>query len=201
MNPSVPTTWIAFSGATRIATGAPEGVAASVQALVEEQPEANVSVFDATTSQPVDMDGPGSLVLALSRLPRSTPESTAADAPAARAPGRPKLGVTAREVTLLPRHWEWLATQTGGASVALRKLVEQAQRVNKDADRIRQARESAYRFMNAMAGNEQGFEEATRALFAGDAVRLATSMQSWPQDIREHVQSLIDVSTEDGAQQ
>jgi hypothetical protein len=95
--------------------------------------------------------------------------------------------VVAREVTLLPRHWEWLGRQPGGASVALRKLVEEAQRANRDADRIREAREAAFRFMNAMAGNEPGFEEATRALFAGDLDKLRRIVAGWPRDVGAHV--------------
>ena len=86
--------------------------------------------------------------------------------PTARSPGRPKLGVVAREITLLPRHWEWLALQPGGASVAIRKLVEDARRGGEDKDRIRDGQEAAYRFMSAMAGNRPHFEEAIRALFA-----------------------------------
>jgi hypothetical protein len=107
-----------------------------------------------------------------------------------RAPGRPKLGVTAREVTLMPRHWDWLGAQPGGASVALRKLVERALRANGDEDRIRQVREAAYRFMTAMAGDAPGYEEALRALFAGDHSRLRRIVAKWPADVREHALAL-----------
>ena len=62
--------------------------------------------------------------------------------PLSRGPGRPKLGVVAREVTLLPRHWEWLAEQRGGASVALRKLVEDAQRAGESSDHVREAQKA-----------------------------------------------------------
>jgi uncharacterized protein len=107
-----------------------------------------------------------------------------------RRPGRPKLGVVAREVTLLPRHWEWLASQPGGASVALRKLVEQARKLNVGADQRRQAMEATYRFISAMAGNEPGFEEATRALFAGKRDEFARNVEGWPVDVREHAKKL-----------
>ncbi len=103
-----------------------------------------------------------------------------------RGPGRPKLGVVAREVTLLPRHWEWLSAQPGGASVALRKLVEEARRAGATDDRIRLGRESAYRFISSMAGNEVGFEEATRALFAGNESSFKYNSAAWPCDVREH---------------
>ncbi|OZI20232.1 hypothetical protein CAL26_22095 [Bordetella genomosp. 9] len=98
--------------------------------------------------------------------------------------GRPRLGVIAREVTLLPRHWEWLNAQPGGASVALRKLVESGMRDHGLRERDR--REAAYRFMSAMAGDMAGFEEATRALFAGDAPAMTRCMASWPDDVRAH---------------
>ena len=108
----------------------------------------------------------------------------------ARGPGRPKLGVVAREVTLLPRHWDWLAAQPGGASVALRRLVEDARRVSASDDRRRAAQEAAYRFMQAMAGDQPGYEDATRALFAGDVARFEERTAAWPEDVREHASLL-----------
>jgi hypothetical protein len=107
-----------------------------------------------------------------------------------RQPGRPKLGVVAREVTLLPRHWQWLNAQPGGASVTLRKLVELARRSTRDSDRARQAQEAAYRFMTAMAGNEPGYEEATRALFAADRERYEALIRNWPMDVRTYATAL-----------
>jgi hypothetical protein len=96
------------------------------------------------------------------------------------------LGVVAREVTLLPRHWQWLAQQPGGASVALRRLVDEARRANKDKDRVRRAQEAAYRFMATMAENKPHYEEVARALFAGDAERFEAWTASWPADVRDH---------------
>ncbi|WP_107313666.1 DUF2239 family protein, partial [Burkholderia metallica] len=104
--------------------------------------------------------------------------------------GRPKLGVVSREVTLLPRHWEWLAAQPGGASVALRKLVEDARRTHAAADRLRDAQTRAYHFMSAMAGDLPGFEEAARALYANDPARLAELVAGWPEDVRDHALAL-----------
>ena len=111
-----------------------------------------------------------------------------------RGPGRPKLGVVPREVTLLPRHWEWLGAQPGGASVALRKLVEQARRSSGGEDRIRLARESAYRFLTAIAGNLGGFEEALRALFAGERARFEAETVAWPGGVRDYALGLADAS-------
>ena len=101
--------------------------------------------------------------------------------------GRPKLGVVAREVTLLPRHWEWLNAQPGGASVALRKLIDESRRASGDRDRLRAARDAAYHFMSAMAGDFAHFEEASRALFADDKRRFAELIAGWPADIRDHI--------------
>src|SRR5258708_12420970 len=100
--------------------------------------------------------------------------------------GRPKLGVVAREVTLLPRHWEWLGTQPGGASVALRKLVEEARRSSGDRDRSRAARDAAYHFMSTMAGNLPGFEQPSRAFFPDDRPPFVRLIAGWPADIRDH---------------
>lgn len=168
----------AFAGDRLIARGR----AAEVVAAVHGGDEAPVLVFDAETGRVVDLDLRGNLAEALARLtPAPEPE------PEKRGPGRPKLGVTAREVTLLPRHWDWLSAQPGGASVALRKLVEGALREAEGPDRVRRAREAAYRFMTTMAGDRPGYEEAVRALFAGDAVGLEAAMAGWPEEVRERV--------------
>jgi len=112
-------------------------------------------------------------------------------------PGRPKLGVVAREVTLLPRHWQWLSSQPEGASVVLRKLVEEARRANAGKDGVRRSQEAASRFMSVMAGDAPGFEEAARALFAGDAERFDQRVEGWPADLRDHAGTLAGVALED----
>src|SRR5205085_7377519 len=121
--------------------------------------------------------------------PRAEPATALSEAPSSepRGRGRPKLGVVAREVTLVPRHWEWLGAQPGGASVALRKLVDDARRASGDRDRSRAARDAAYHFMSTMAGNLANFEEASRALFAHDRRRFAGLIAEWPGDIRDHI--------------
>jgi hypothetical protein len=125
----------------------------------------------------------------LARL--ATPQAQAPDLePVQRLRGRPRLGVVGREVTLLPRHWEWLNVQPGGASVALRKLVEHARSSHRTQDRVRLAREAAYRFMSAIAGNEPGFEEACRALFAGDHAGFAVQTKNWQADVRNFAHKL-----------
>ena len=111
-----------------------------------------------------------------------------------RGPGRPKLGVVAREITLLARHWDYLTRQPGGASVTLRKLVDEARKVNATRDRVREAQEAAYRFMTALAGDEPGFEEALRALFASNEARFSEVTASWPADIRDHAKQLAAIA-------
>lgn len=182
-----PTPCIAFSGASRLAAGAPGEVALAVKAALAADDRQQILVFDAVTSRPIDFDLRGSEAEILARL---APQSSAEAESAAAKPGRPKLGVVAREVTLLPRHWDWLATQPGGASVTLRKLVEAAKRAETSGGDRRAAQEAAYRFMSAMLGNEPGFEEATRALFAGDPDRFAQLSEGWPADLRDHSRAL-----------
>jgi uncharacterized protein len=194
MNPQPDAAYIAFEGDRRIASGDLGEVArAAKQAL--DRSETAVAVFDGRTSAPVELDLRGSLEQVLARLPGISRAPAAADhsAPTApRGPGRPKLGVVAREITLLPRHWDWLAQQPGGASVAIRKLVEQARRGGEDKDRIRSAQEAAYRFMSVMAGNKPHYEEAIRALFAPDPVRFEKLIADWPADIRAHAAKLAE---------
>ncbi len=178
----------AFAGPRRIATGALSHVARRTKEILAREEGAPVLIFDDTTGEPIEVDFRGTADDVLHRLAKASDDE--APATAARGPGRPRLGVVAREVTLLPRHWEWLNRQPGGASVALRKLVEDARHMHKDRDRVRQAREAAYKFMSAMAGNERGFEEAARALFAHQEGRFETLIRRWPADIRDHLKTL-----------
>ena len=177
------TSCTAFAGSVRIASGELREVVLAAKAVWDRDKWAQVLIFDDLTSELVEVDLNGSPEDVRRRVAEG-----AADEP--RKPGRPKLGVVAREVTLLPRHWDWLASQPGGASVALRKLVEQARVTNQGRDRRRRAKEAAYRFISAMAGNEPGFEEATRALFAGRKDRFDEMVEAWPADVREHAKKL-----------
>jgi hypothetical protein len=188
-------TYIAFEGYRRIASGHLAQVAAKVKRVADRGEQAPVLIFDRLTSQTMEMDLRGTLDDVLARLPSeaagSGPQPDAAEAAdTPRGPGRPRLGVVAREVTLLPRHWEWLARQPGGASVALRKLVETARQANEGKDRARQAQEAAYRFMSVLAGNQPGYEEALRALYQGGQARFAELTEAWPADVRDHAREL-----------
>lgn len=180
----------AFNGARCIATGHLAEVALKAKTAVDNGEQ--VLIFDDTTSQSIEVDFRGSAEEVLLRLAQTDGKETAAVSDAPRGPGRPKLGVVAREITLLPRHWDWLAQQKGGASVAIRKLVDEARRANEEPDRIRLGQEAAYRFMSAMAGNRPHFEEATRALFANDPRRFEKLIAEWPADIRDHTANLAE---------
>jgi hypothetical protein len=172
-----------------VASGELRAVAIAVKQLLDQEGQISVLIFDDTTSELVELDFRGSLQAVLARLPVQSVQAPVEEA-TARTPGRPKLGVVPREITLLPRHWEWLAAQPGGASVALRKLVEAASRANEIKDRVRRAQEAAYRFMAAMAGDQPGFEEAVRALFADMPEQFGAQTEEWPADVRDHARML-----------
>src|SRR3981189_1379116 len=203
MNPGADVAHIAFEGDRCIASGdLRDVISAAKQTLVRRQ-DASIVVFDGRTGGPIDIDFRGTIDDVLARLPdiagSPAPPAEEAAVPNPRGPGRPKLGVVAREVTRLPRHWEWLAQQSGGASVALRKLVDEARRANKDKDRIRHAQEAAYRFIAAMAENKPHYDEVARALFAGDAERFEAWTASWPADVRDHARRLAAAAFEPAA--
>ena len=177
-------TFTAFAGSQRVATGDLATVAATSKTFLDQDEGASILILDDETCRVVEVDFRGTADDVAKRL------EPASGKPDARGPGRPKLGVVAREVTLLPRHWEWLSDQPGGASVALRKLVEEARRSNEAKDRVRQSQEVLYRFMSTLAGDEAGFEEASRALFAGDRKLFEALIRLWPKDLRDHAERL-----------
>lgn len=195
-----PKSCTAFKGHQRVASGNLLKVARKVKESIDRDEQASILIFDDITSELVEVDFRGRLEEVLERLEKPTAGMASANAlsdtdqRSPRGPGRPKLGVVSREVTLLPRHWDWLNSQPGGASVALRKLVEEARRVNSAKDKVRHSQETAYRFMSAMAGNFPGFEEATRALFAGDSERFHRLLASWSIDIRDHARKLAEAA-------
>jgi hypothetical protein len=163
--------FVVFQAGRRVAAGSRLEAALAAQALATQ---AGVLIFDAA-GRSIDFD--------LSGGPEALKARFASEPEVPRGRGRPKLGVVAREVTLLPRHWDWLAAQPGGASVALRKLVEAARRASEGPDRIRASRDAAYRFASAMAGDLRGFEEAMRRLYAGDEAGFNARIEGWPGDI------------------
>jgi hypothetical protein len=178
-------------GGQRLATGDLADVALAVNARMEKAPRA-ILIFDDATGAQIDLDLRGSTAQIISRL-----AAYQGIQPEARRRGRPKLGVVAREVTLLPRHWDWLSQQPGGASQTLRRLVDLARRGDDGRTASRLAHERAYRFMAALAGDYAGFEAASRALFANDPDALEQATGTWPPDVRAHVLHLARPDDED----
>jgi hypothetical protein len=177
MDPAASDHCTVFDGTRRIAAGPPEAVLTTARRAAEGG--GRVQAFDDASGHPLEFD--------------LRPD---APAPTARGRGRPRLGVTAREVTLLPRHWDWLAAQPGGASTALRRLVEAARKG--PAERVRAGQEAAYRFMTAMAGDLADYEAATRALFAGDREGFAAAVGTWPADLGDHALRLAEPALDAG---
>jgi uncharacterized protein len=184
-------TFTAFAGDRRIAAGNLIDVASRVASLAHASDL--ILIFDDATGQQIELDL------------RQGPHHAMTDFHARRSPtepaprqgrGRPKLGVVAREVTLLPRHWDWLSAQPGGASATLRRLVEDVRRSSSGADRARQAKEALYRVMSVVAGNLPGYEEATRALFAGDDARFDVFIAGWPRDVSDYLRQLAEAERE-----
>ena len=192
--------YTSFNRHQRIASGSLAVNALAVKHAMASDVASPLLTFCDQTGQVVDIDMRGSDADMLARLaPAGYPLQenepvgiSSGESGEPRGRGRPKLGVVAREVTLLPRHWDWLAAQPGGASVTLRKLVEEARRANVDRDRQRRANECAYHFMSTMAGDMAGFEEASRALFANDAEKFRQQTEAWPSDVRNYVRCLAD---------
>ena len=197
--------YTAFSQGRRVAHGRYDDIARALAAAVAATPAdvpAPWLVFDDATGAPIDTPPlpQDAARLKAGRAGRAAISAAQALAkadecsPAPRAAGRPRLGVVAREVTLLPRHWEWLSVQPGGASAALRRLIDKARKDNKSADSRRVASERSYKFMSAIAGDQPQFEEAARALFAGDAVRFAGHVADWPPDVRTYLMQLAEAA-------
>ena len=176
-------TYSAFDGHRLLAAGPLLDVTLAVKASPASA-AGTVLTFDDDTGKVVDLDLHGTAEEIAARH-RAREEGMAA-----RGRGRPKLGVVAREVTLLPRHWDWLSAQRGGASVTLRRLIDEARKAEGGQAAGRAARDAAYRFMSAIAGDLPGFEEAARALYAGDVARLEQHLAEWPEDLRAYLRTL-----------
>ncbi len=189
-----------FAGHRRIASGALAEVALKAREWLARNESASVIIFEDETGNQVHPELRGTAEEVLGRLAeRSARETGSERAEETRraGPGRPKLGVVSREVSLLPRHWEWLNAQPGGASVTLRKLVEEAKRNSQGTDKARRSQEAAYKFMHALAGDFPGFEEASRALFAKKHERFEQLIHPWPEDVREHLRKLVAIAIRD----
>lgn len=171
-------TYTAFANDLWLATGSREHIVETLRAMPEMARASDLLVFDDRTGRQIDFDL----------------RAVSSPAPASR--GRPRMGVVAREVTLLPRHWDWLGSQQGGASAALRRLIEQAMRQVPDG---RAGRDAAFQFLTAIAGHREYFEEAIRAIYRDEPEQFETLTASWPPAIRQHAASLAWQATQEPA--
>jgi Uncharacterized protein conserved in bacteria len=189
MEPRMDRAYTAFANTKKIASGDIVDVATKVKKALLTDKKINVLIFDDVTSQQIEIDMRGTLENVTKRL-----ESLQAPTEGEKKPGRPKLGVISKEVTLLPEHWEWLGIQPGGASVTLRRLIEEAKKKTSSKDRIRQSQDATYKFMTVMAGDFSNYEEALRALYNSDAKKFETMISDWPKDVREHSLKLAEAA-------
>ncbi len=184
-------TFTAFAGQRQIETGDIQTTLAAAKRRLDAGESATLLVFEDQTGAQIDFDWRGTVEDVLGRLSQHPMFLEAPSEDKTRVgPGRPKLGVISREVSLLPRHWQWLETQSGGISGALRRLVDEARKKQPAKEEAHRQRDAISRFMWAMAGDFPGFEEASRALFADDADQFRERIREWPEDIRSHLTRL-----------
>lgn len=183
-------TYTAFAGYRRLCHGSLADVTRAALAAQAEPHTAPVLIFNDATGHQTDPDArPAAEAAEAPDTPDTAPETDTPPTPKGR--GRPKLGVIGREITLLPRHWDWLATQPGGASVVLRRLIDDARRAEAAAPPSpRQRQDATYRFLQAIAGDLPGYENALRALFAGDLPAFSARIEHWPHDLRQYAERL-----------
>ncbi|WP_217561125.1 DUF2239 family protein [Paenibacillus sp. GbtcB18] len=182
----------AFLGVRVVASGSLQRVVSTVKDVLDDRDLTQLLIFDDITGKQIDVDFRGKTDGVLKRLgePSGDLPGTEVNHQSPRRAGRPKLGVVSGEVTLLPRHWEWLKGQPGGASVTLRKLIDEARRAGEKQSNLRESQEATYNFMTAVAGNFHQYEEALRALYAGDLDRFYHFIDDWAPDIRNHIKRL-----------
>lgn len=181
----------AFDGTRIVAEGTLNEVAARVKEQIGEKAWTPILIFDDIDAEVIDVDFRGSVDDVIKRISQRPAkhfieQEASQESAKPTGPGRPKLGVVGREVTLLPRHWEWLDRQSGGASVALRKLVDQARKANAEREMIELSKTACNRFLFTVAGNFPGLEEVTRALFAGNKEAFLEQTEPWPADVRNY---------------
>ena len=179
-------TYTAFEGGKMVSKGALPEVVLKVKRRIGKVENSSILIFSDATGNTLDFNFQGAEKDVLKRLDVFVKE----DAPESSGPGRPKLGVVSREVSLLPRQWEWLASQSGGASAVLRRLVDEAKKKSSEGNAVKQTQERTYKFMFAVAGDLEGYEEAIRALYKKDRKNFLVRMADWPDDVKAHALDL-----------
>ncbi len=175
------TTFTAFDGHILVISAEPAEALRSIKRYLNGNPGRAVLIFDDGTGSQIDFDFRGTEEDVLARAFPPAPKPGR---------GRPTLGVVCGEVSLLPRHWDWLKRQGNNASATLRRLVDDAIRNEPASARAKRAVEAADREMWALAGNLPGCEEASRALYARDFERFRSLVSAWPRDVANHLSGL-----------
>ncbi len=185
-------TYTAFAGDQLLVTDTLKEMLLRTKAYLDGPAALEVLIFEDQTGRQIDFDFRGTPDDVLARLGSHPLFCTVPDpSKAPSGPGRPRLGVVCREVSLLPRHWEWLEKQSGGSSAALRRLVDEARKREPEKEDVGALRDAAGKFMLALAGNLPHFEEVTRALYAGDYGQAGALTEDWPKDIAAHAVRLM----------
>lgn len=179
--------YTAFDGHKLIFQGPLSEVITKTKKRIGKSENSSILIFSDETGQTIDFNFHGSEKDILKRLETFVSSSQLKENSG---PGRPKLGVVAREVSLLPRHWEWLATQSGGASATLRKLVDEAKKKYESGSTVKQSQERTYKFISVIAGDMNGYEEALRALYKKDEKKFLALISDWPSDVKTHAAEL-----------
>lgn len=184
--------FIAFAGHHQIESGTIEQVAAQAKQYIDDGDTERIAIYNDLTGVIIDLDFRGTVddvVKRLSDHPMLPREETAEETPRGR--GRPKLGVVPREVTLLPRHWEWLGKQRGGSSAAIRRLVDAERKRGRKSEERKEVIEAVHRFIWDIASNFDNFEEVSRALFAGETIKVTDLISGWPPDVQRQVSRML----------
>ncbi|MDB5106686.1 MAG: hypothetical protein JWP91_4375 [Fibrobacteres bacterium] len=191
-------TYTAFEGGRLINRGPLPDVVLGIKRRMGRTEHTSALIFSDATGNTMDFNFQGTEKDVLRRLEVFVKDDAAPE-PENPGPGRPRLGVVSREVSLLPRQWEWLASQSGGASAVLRRLVDEAKRKSTDGNSVNRIQERTYKFMFAIAGDLPGYEEAIRALYKKDRKAFAMRMEGWPEDVKAHALDLAGPVFEAGA--
>ncbi|MBN21814.1 MAG: hypothetical protein CL678_11090 [Bdellovibrionaceae bacterium] len=177
----------AFDDKTLLVQGELDDVVIHIKKHLGKSENSSILIFSDSTGATIDFNFQGTKQDVLKRLDmfRSPKQKSIPSGP-----GRPRLGVISREISLLPRHWEWLATQSGGASATLRRLVEEAQKKSSQQVSTKQIQERVYKVMSVLAGDLQGYEEALRALYKKDRKTFFSQIEIWPKDIKKYLKKI-----------
>lgn len=193
-------TYTAFEGDKLVCKGGLPDVILKLKRRMGKAENSSVLIFSDATGNTMDFHFQGSEKDVLKRLEIfASDDATDVPAEEAAGPGRPRLGVVSREVSLLPRQWEWLASQCGGASAILRRLVDEERKRSTGGDTVKKHQERTYKFISVMAGDRKGYEDALRALYRKDQKAFNLHIGEWPPDVKAHAQRLAKPVFEGGA--